>query len=58
MDWIFLIAQTCGLVALVTAIISIPQKTKNKYKYCNEKECHIYNIYSNNFFSKKYVILE
>lgn len=37
---------------------SLQEKTKNKYKYCNEKECHIYNIYSNNFFSKKYVILE
>lgn len=37
---------------------TLKEKTKDKYKYCNEKECHIYNIYSNNIFTKKYVIIE
>jgi len=50
MNQIFIIAQICGFLALISAIISIPQKTKNRYI--------IFYILQNLFSLIQYFLLE
>lgn len=49
MEHTFLIAQIFGLLALIVSIISIPQKTKNRYIY--------YYIAQNVFSGVQYILL-